>query len=61
MTKHHGGTHHVQGSLNRGTHPRPSPVHGGSGSPKGQVHAPSPQVYGTHGGTNQPRVLKKRK
>jgi hypothetical protein len=62
MTKQHGGTHHKQGVLeNRGTHVRPSPTHGGSGAAKGQTHAPKPQVYGSHGGTNLPRVLKKRK
>jgi hypothetical protein len=61
MTKFHAGTKHQQGSLNKGTHPRPSPVHGGSGSPKGVVHAPQPPVYGTHGGTNLPRGLNKRK
>jgi hypothetical protein len=59
--KNHGGTHHRQGSLTRGTAPKRSPVHGGSGSPKGVTHAPQPQIYGTHGGTNLPRVLNKKK
>jgi hypothetical protein len=61
MTKVHGGSGRPQGVLNRGTAPKPSPQHGGSGAPKGQTHAPSPRVYGTHGGTNLPRTLKKRK
>jgi hypothetical protein len=61
MAKHHGGTHHVQGVLNRGTAPRPSPQHAGSGRPKGVTHAPQPQIYGTHGGTSLPRVLKRKK
>jgi hypothetical protein len=52
MAKLHGGTHHVQGRLNRGTKPQPSPLHGGSGMPKGVVHAPQPRVYSVHGGTN---------
>jgi hypothetical protein len=39
MAKHHGGTHHIQGTLNRGTVPRPSPTHAGSGRPKGILHA----------------------
>jgi hypothetical protein len=55
----HGGSGIAQGTLNRGTHVRPSPVHGGSGAAKGQVHAPKPPVYGTHGGTSLPRVLKR--
>ena len=37
MAKHHGGTHHVQGSLHRGTKPQPSPIHHGSGKPLGVV------------------------
>lgn len=52
MTKHHSGTTVARGSLNRGTHVRPSPTHGGSGSPKGVVHAPRPQVYVVHGRTD---------
>jgi hypothetical protein len=36
MAKKHGGTHHVQGVLNRGTAPRPSgPYHGGTHALKG--------------------------
>jgi hypothetical protein len=43
MKKHHGGTHHIQGVLeNRGTEPRPSPTHGGSGKSKGVTHAAPP-------------------
>jgi hypothetical protein len=53
MAKHHGGTHHIQGVLeNRGTAPRPSPLHGGTNLPKGVTHAPQPRVYGNHGGTS---------
>lgn len=59
----HGGTDHVKGLLNRGTAPQPSPTHGGSGLQKGSTHAPRPiPVSGTtHGGTNLPRVLNKKK
>jgi hypothetical protein len=56
----HAGTNHIQGVLNRGTKPQPSPYHGGSGARKGVVHAPQPPVYGAHGGTNLPRVLKRK-
>jgi hypothetical protein len=58
----HGGTDHIKGVLNKGTAPRPSPQHGGSGAPKGVVHAPAPQVVRgtTHGGTNLPRRLKRK-
>jgi hypothetical protein len=38
VTKFHAGTKHAQGSLHRGTAPKPSPVHGGSGAAKGTVH-----------------------
>jgi hypothetical protein len=58
--KTHGGTTIAKGTLNRGTRPQPSPVHGGSGSPKGVTRSPQPQVYGTHGGTNLPRALNKK-
>jgi hypothetical protein len=46
MAKQHGGTHHIQGSLHRGTAPKPSPYHHGSGRPLGKVHeAPTlPQI-----------------
>jgi hypothetical protein len=57
--KRHGGSGKPQGVLNKGTRPRPNPVHGGSGAPR-VVHAPRPQVYGTHGGTKLPRVLKRK-
>jgi hypothetical protein len=60
MTKLHAGSGRPQGSLQRGTAPKPNPVHGGSGASR-VTHAPKPQVYGTHGGTNLPRVLKKQK
>jgi hypothetical protein len=62
--KRHAGSGRPQGSLHRGTAPQPSPFHGGSGAPKGVVHAPRPQVYGTHGGTALPMGVlsgKKRK
>jgi hypothetical protein len=58
--KHHAGSGKPHGVLNRGTHPRPNPVHGGSGASR-VVHAPRPQVYGTHGGTNLPRTLNKKR
>jgi hypothetical protein len=46
MTKFHGGSPTKrQGVLNRGTARKPSPVHGGSGAPKGIVHdASKPQA-----------------
>jgi hypothetical protein len=46
MAKQHGGTHHVQGVLHRGTAPKPSLIHHGSGKPLGVLHeAPTlPQV-----------------
>jgi hypothetical protein len=61
----HGGTTTPKGSRNYGTQVRPSPVHGGSGAPKSQVHSsqgnPSPLTSrGNHGGTNLPRVLKRK-
>jgi hypothetical protein len=37
--KHHGGTYHIQGRLNRGTAPKPSLIHHGSGKPLGQLNA----------------------
>jgi hypothetical protein len=49
MTKLHGGTHNVQGQLNR-TKPRPNKTHGGSGAPLGTVHkasAPRPPQSST--------------
>jgi hypothetical protein len=63
MVKKHGGSGKPQGVLNRGTQPRPNPYHAGSGRPLGVVHAPSPRVYGLHGGTNlrQGVLNKKRK
>jgi hypothetical protein len=57
--KLHGGTHHVQGTLNRGTTPRPNPLHAGSGRRQGVTHgAPQPRVQG---GTFGMGTLKKRK
>jgi hypothetical protein len=54
------GTHNSP--MNRDRTPRRSDAfHGGSGAPKGVVHAPRSQIYGTHGGTDLPRTLKKRK
>jgi hypothetical protein len=54
MTKYHAGTHHRQGTLmNRGTAPKPSPTHGGSGAKKGVTHGPpQPRQYTFHGGTS---------
>jgi hypothetical protein len=62
MNKLHAGSGKPQGTLNHGTHPRPSPVHGGSGAPKGVTHAP-PQRGGAvnRGGTFGMGTLKKRK
>jgi hypothetical protein len=60
MVKLHAGSGIPHGHQNKGTAPKPSPFHGGSGAPKGVVHAPQPQVYGTHGGTDLPRRLNKR-
>jgi hypothetical protein len=60
MSKAHGGTGHRQGSLNRGTALKPSLTHGGTNLAKGQVRSPRPQVFGPHGGTNLPRVLKRK-
>jgi hypothetical protein len=33
----HGGTDHVKGVLNKGTHTRPSPLHGGTSLKKGET------------------------
>jgi hypothetical protein len=57
----HGGTKLVKGQLNRGTHTRPSPVHGGSGMPKGRVHDAPPRPAVNAGGTFGMGTLKKRK
>ena len=53
-TKFHAGTRHPQGTLmNRGTAPKPSPYHGGSGAAKGRTKGPpQPRVYSVHGGTD---------
>ena len=52
MAKHHGGTHHVQGRLNRGPRASPNPIHAGTGQPLGKVHGPpQPRQYVVHGGT----------
>jgi hypothetical protein len=62
MAKHHGGTHHVQGQLNRGTAPKPSPIHHGSEKPLGVLHAPpSPGGAVNRGGTFSMGRIKKRK
>jgi hypothetical protein len=64
MVKKHGGTDHVQGSLHRGTAPKPSPYHGGSGRPKGVTNGPpKPGAAVNRGGTFGMGVLagKKRK
>jgi hypothetical protein len=62
MAKHHGGTHHTQGSLHRGTKPQPSPIHHGSGKPVGVTHAP-PAAGGSvnRGGTFRMGAPLKRK
>ena len=60
-TKFHGGTDNPR-VLHRGTALQPAKIHVGSGRPLGVTHgAPQPQIYGTHGGTNLPRTLKRRK
>jgi hypothetical protein len=41
MTRTHGGTK-LPRTLNKGTHPRPNPVHAGSGRSHGITHAPPP-------------------
>jgi hypothetical protein len=62
MVKRHGGTHHVQGVLNRGTAPKPSPYHHGSGKPLGVLHeAPPAGSAVNRGGTFGMGSLKKRK
>jgi hypothetical protein len=40
MVKRHGGSGLPHGHQNKGTAPKPSPWHGGSGAPKGVTHAP---------------------
>ncbi len=66
MAKIHGGSGVRQGHLNRGTAPKPSPIHHGSGKPVGVLHAPPPRgspsltSMGPHGGTNLPRTLKRK-
>jgi hypothetical protein len=62
LSKYHAGTN-LPRTLHRGaTKPEATtaPYHAGSGAPKGIVHAPRPQIYGTHGGTDLPRRLNKR-
>jgi hypothetical protein len=50
----HGGTKHIKGQLTRGTAPKPSSTHHGSGKPLGVLHeAPTrpmvnDQNYGGH-------------
>jgi hypothetical protein len=54
MTKIHGGTHHIQGKLNRSPRSLPAggPYHVGSGAPKGRVHhGVAPRIFANHGGT----------
>jgi hypothetical protein len=58
-TKHHAGTKLTR-TLNKGTHTRPSPFHGGSGALKGRVNeAPTrPRENpsgGMHGGSGKPQ------
>ena len=63
--KKHAGSGVLQGTLRKGTKPQPASTsgqfHGGTLLVKGQTHAPRPRVYGTHGGTNLPRVLNKKR
>jgi hypothetical protein len=42
MVKRHAGSGIPHGHLNRGTAPKPSPIHHGSGKPVGVTHAPPP-------------------
>ena len=56
MAKHHGGTDHVQGQLNRGPRSPPATtageLHGGTHLVKGQTKGPPrPRQYTFHGGT----------
>ena len=48
MRKQYGST---QGPLHKGTKPRPSPLHGGSGAPKGKVHEAPTRPAVNAGGT----------
>ena len=64
MTAYHGGTKLPKGSLNKGARPQPATTagqfHGGTLLPTGKTRSPQGPVYGTHGGTNLPRVLNKK-
>jgi hypothetical protein len=57
MAKHHGGTDHIQGTLQRGG-PGARRVyanHGGTSLQQGKVHeGVPPRVYANHGGTSLP-------
>jgi hypothetical protein len=61
MTQFHGGTK-LPRTLHKGTEPKPNPLHGGSGAPRGVVHA-APAAGGSvnRGGTFGMGALKKRK
>jgi hypothetical protein len=62
MVKKHAGSGIPQGHLNRGTAPKPSPIHHGSGKSTGVIHAPpSPGGAVNRGGTFGMGTLKKRK
>jgi hypothetical protein len=62
MTKIHAGSGLSHGHLNKGTAPKPSPYHGGSGKSKGVTHAPSPAGGAVNrGGTFGMGTLQKRK
>jgi hypothetical protein len=62
MKKLHAGSGIPHGHLNRGTAPKPSPYHHGSGKPVGVTHAPPPAGGAVNrGGTFGMGTLKKRK
>jgi hypothetical protein len=61
ISQFHGGTK-LPRVLNRGTAPKPSPIHHGSGKPVGVLHAPpSAGSAVNRGGTFGMGTLKKRK
>jgi hypothetical protein len=62
MAKLHAGSGIPHGHQNKGTAPKPSPIHHGSGKPLGVLHeAPSPGSAVNRGGTFGMGTLKKRK
>jgi hypothetical protein len=46
MKMTHGGTTISQGHQNKGTAPKPNPIHGGSGAPHGVTQAAAAPAYG---------------